>query len=47
MGFEMRVCPGLIGWVVVEQFAGMMYLLKVYYYIIVVDCAVINDSPLK
>ena len=23
MGFEMRVCPGLIGGVVVEQFAGM------------------------
>ena len=28
MGFELRVCPRMIGGVVVEQFAGMMYLLN-------------------
>jgi hypothetical protein len=28
MGLELRVCPKMIGWVVVEQFAGMMYLLN-------------------
>ena len=37
MGFEMRVCPRSIGSVVVEQIAGMMYLLKVYHHIIVMD----------
>jgi hypothetical protein len=24
MGFEMRICPGSIGWVVVEEIAGMI-----------------------
>ena len=37
MSFQSKVCLGLIGWVVVEQFSGMMYLLKVYYHIIVID----------
>jgi len=37
MSFQSKVCPRLIGWVVVEQFAGMMYLLKAYYHIIVID----------
>jgi len=42
--FQSKVCPGLIGWVVVEQFAGMMYLLKAYYHIIVIDVCVL-DTP--
>ena len=37
MGSETRVCPGLIGWVVVEEFAGMMYFFGLNYYIIVID----------
>ena len=39
MSFQSKVCLGLIGLVVVEQFAGMMYLLKAYYHIIVIDVA--------
>ena len=34
MGFELRVCPRMIGRVVVEQFAGMMYLLLIHKLII-------------
>jgi len=37
MGFESRVCPRMIGWVVVEEFAGMMYLLDVANDIIIID----------
>jgi len=37
MGSETRVCPGLIGWVVVEEFAGMMYFFGLKHYIIVID----------
>jgi hypothetical protein len=37
MGFETRVCPGWIGWVVVEEFEGMMYFLGLNYYIIIID----------
>ena len=37
MGFQMRVCPGWIGWVVVEKFAGMMYFFRFDHYIIVID----------
>ena len=38
MGSETRVCPGLIGWVVVEEFAGMMYFFGLNHYIFVIDC---------
>jgi hypothetical protein len=37
MGSETRVCPRSIGWVVVEEFAGMMYFFGLNYYIIVID----------
>jgi len=37
MGSETRVCPRLIGWVVVEEFAGMIYFFSLNYYIIVID----------
>jgi len=37
MGSETRVCLGLIGWVVVEEFAGMMYFFGLKHYIIVID----------
>jgi len=37
MGSETRVCPGLIGWVVAEEFAGMMYFFGLKHYIIVID----------
>ena len=36
MGSETRVCPRLIGWVVVEEFAGTMYFFGLNYYIIVI-----------
>ena len=35
MGFQMRVCPGSIGCVVVEEIAGMMYFFSLNHYIIV------------
>jgi len=41
MGFESRVCPRMIGWVVVEEFAGMMYLLDVANDIIIIDIYII------
>ena len=37
MGSETRVCPGLIGWVVVEEFVGIMYFFGLNHYIIVID----------
>jgi hypothetical protein len=37
MGFEMRVCPGLIGWVVVEEIGGMMYPIRKKPFIIIID----------
>jgi len=37
MGSETRVCSGLIGRVVVEEFAGMMYFFGLNHYIIVID----------
>jgi len=45
MSFQSKVCPGLIGWVVVEQFAGMMYLLKAYYHIIVTYAHLLRLIP--
>ena len=38
MGFQLRVSQGLIGWLVVEQFAGMMYLLNIHHHITEIDC---------
>ena len=46
MGSETRVCPGLIGWVVVEEFAGMMYFFGLNYYIIVIDSHLQHQFPL-
>jgi len=43
MSFQSKVCPGLIGCVVVEQFAGMMYLLKAYYHIIFIDVGIFTQ----
>ena len=37
MSFEIRVCPRSIDSVVVKQIAEMIYFLKVYYHIIVID----------
>ena len=45
MGFETRVCPRLIGWVVVEEFAGMMYFFSLKHYIIIIDNQYLNPTP--
>jgi hypothetical protein len=46
-GFQMRVCPGLIGWVVVEGFAGMMYFFSLNHYIIVIDEWLLIENALQ
>ena len=47
MGSETRVCPGLIGGVVVEEFAGMMYFFGLNHYIIVIDVSHSKEIVLR
>ena len=42
MGFEMRICPRLISWMIVEEIAGVMYFLNFDHHIIVID---LKGSP--